>query len=197
VRFLTDFADQAVVLPVMLLVALALALLGWRRGALAWVVGVGGTLGVMLLLKLLFSACGDLLPDIAIHSPSGHTAAAAVTYGGLVVLLGASGGTVLATALGVAVVFGFSRVVLGFHTPPEVLLGGVVGLMGVALLVRLAGPPPAVGRRRNIGLVAACLVGLLLFHGAHVRAETAIGRFARLLEVWPLAACKADVTGAG
>ncbi len=189
-NFLTDFGDQAVILPVMLLVAAVLALLGWRRGALAWMVGVSGTLGVMLVLKLLFSACGDLLPDVDIHSPSGHTAAAAVTYGGLVALLGASGGTTLATALAVAIVFGISRVALGVHTPPEVLLGGAVGLAGVALLVRLAGRPPAVRRRLNTGLAAACVVGFLLFHGAHVRAETAIGRLAQLLEVWPLVACK-------
>lgn len=194
--FLTDFADQAVVLPVMLLVAAALALLGWRRGAAAWLVGVAGTLGVMLVLKLVFRACGELLPDVDLHNPSGHTAAAAVTYGGLVAMLGASGATALATALGAAVVFGFSRVALGAHTPPEVLLGGAVGLAGVALLVRLAGRPPPV-RRRNFGLVAACLAAFLLFHGAHVHAETAIGRLARLLEVWPLAACKPDMNGAG
>ncbi len=187
--FLTDFADQAVILPVMLLVAVVLALLGWRRGAIAWLVGVSGTLGVMLLLKLLFSACGDLLPG-DIHSPSGHTAAAAVTYGGIVALLGASGGTALATALGAAIIFGVSRLELGVHTPTEVLLGGAVGLAGAALLVRLAGRRPAGPRQMSSGLLAACVIGFLLFHGTHVRAETTIGRLAQLLEVWPLAACK-------
>ena len=40
--FLTDFADQAVLLPVAAGVAIMLLLLGWRRGALAWTVAVCG-----------------------------------------------------------------------------------------------------------------------------------------------------------
>ena len=39
--FLTDFADQAVVLPLVLVLALVLAAQGWRRGAAAWLVAVG------------------------------------------------------------------------------------------------------------------------------------------------------------
>jgi hypothetical protein len=35
-KFVTDFADQAVVLPLALTICLALAVAGWRRGALAW-----------------------------------------------------------------------------------------------------------------------------------------------------------------
>ena len=35
-RFLTDFADLAVVLPVVLAIAIVLVLQGWRRGALVW-----------------------------------------------------------------------------------------------------------------------------------------------------------------
>ncbi len=189
--FLTDFADQAVVLPVALCIAVALMLLGWRRGAAAWLVGVVGTLGAMLVLKLVFHACGGLIPQAGIHTPSGHTAAAAVTYGGVVALLGASGGLAFAAAAGAAVVFGISRVALGFHTPPEVLVGGLVGLLGAALLIRLAGPPPAL-RRRNTALLAALLAALVVFHGAHVRAETTIGRWAMLLQVWPLSACRTE-----
>ena len=186
--FLTDFADQAVVLPVALTVAVVLALFGWRRGALAWLVAVLGTLAVMLGLKLLFGACGGLIPGSEVHSPSGHTAAAAVTYGGIALLLGASAGAALATAFASAVLFGVSRVALGFHSVPEVIVGGLIGLAGALLLVRIAGPPPA--GRRNAMLIATLLVALVLFHGAHVQAETAIGRLARLLELWPLSACR-------
>ena len=187
--FLTDFADQGVVLPVALTVALALMLLGWRRGVGAWLTGVLGTLAVMLVLKLLFGACGHVVPDLDIHSPSGHTAAAAVTYGGIFALLGASAGVTLAVSSAAAVAFGISRVVLGFHTPPEVVVGALVGLSGAALIARLAGRPPPLKRGRT-HLLAAFLVVLLLFHGAHVHAETSIGRFARLLELWPLSACR-------
>jgi membrane-associated phospholipid phosphatase len=96
----------------------------------------------------------------------------------------------LAISAAAAVAFGISRVVLGFHTPPEVVVGALVGLSGAALIARLAGRPPPVKQGRT-RLLAAFLVVLLLFHGAHVHAETSIGRFARLLELWPLSACRA------
>lgn len=168
--------------------AVMLALLGWRRGALAWLLAVAGTLAAMLVLKLLFAACGGMLPSLGIHSPSGHTAAAAVVYGGLGALLFASPPLALVLSAGAAVLFGTSRVVLGFHSVAEAFAGGLVGLVGTALLVRMAGPPPP--RMRNRVLVAALLVVIMVFHGHHVRAEPAIMRFAYLLHVWPLSACR-------
>ena len=45
--FLTDFADQAVVLPVAVAIAFVLAVAGWWRGLIAWLIGVGGTIAVM------------------------------------------------------------------------------------------------------------------------------------------------------
>ena len=82
-NFLTNFADEAVVLPLAVGVTIALYALGWRRGALAWAVAVGGTLALMLALKLVEFACGPSL----LRAPSGHTAAAAVVCGGLAVML--------------------------------------------------------------------------------------------------------------
>ena len=63
-RFLTDFGDQAVILPLAATVALIFLISGWRRGALAWTVAVSATLGVVLLLKLAFLACGHLISDL-------------------------------------------------------------------------------------------------------------------------------------
>ena len=100
-----------------------LAALGWRRGAAAWVLAVGATLGTMLVLKLAFLACGTVLPSIGVHTPSGHTAAAALAAGGLAALLSRGnnrGGHVLAWALGAAIVVGFTRVALAMHSVPEV-----------------------------------------------------------------------------
>lgn len=54
--FLTDFADQAVMLPLALAVAIALAVMGWRRGAMVWLGIVCGTFGLMLGLKFIFMA---------------------------------------------------------------------------------------------------------------------------------------------
>ena len=82
-QFLTDFADEAVVLPLIVAIGIALWLLGWRRGALAWIVTACLTLGAMLVLKLLAMACG---PD-HLRTPSGHTAAAAFVTGSLAAIL--------------------------------------------------------------------------------------------------------------
>src|SRR5579884_655434 len=80
---LTDFADQAVVLPLVVAVAATLLISGWKRGALAWLITAGATLGLMLILKLACIACGP--PQL--RTPSGHTAAAAIVAGSLAALL--------------------------------------------------------------------------------------------------------------
>lgn len=186
--FLTDFADQAVVLPFVLTVAMVLGLSGRRRAAAAWLGAVLGTFAAMLALKLLFVACGSAVPAFEIRSPSGHTAAAAVTYGGLAVLLGAPAALALAVSGGTAILVGLSRVLLGMHSVPEVVVGAVVGVAGTGVVARIAGPP--LSRRRSAVLLAALVLVVALFHGVHLHAEPAIGRLARLLDMWPLSACR-------
>ena len=88
-RFLTDFADQAVVLPLIAVVALMLASLGWRRGAVASArCAVGACFGAVLALKLVFFTCGPALRLSTLRGPSGHAAAAAMIAGGIAVALG-------------------------------------------------------------------------------------------------------------
>jgi|SRR6185312_8033755 len=186
--FLTDFADQAVLLPVAVAVAIVLVLLGWRRGALAWTVGVCGTLAVMLGLKMLFTICGPAVPELNIRTPSGHTAAAAVIYGGLAALLGLRPAVAVMLSVGIAVLFGASRLALGAHTLPEAVVGGLVGCAGVAVIACLAGPKPP--RMRHAALLAAPLLLLVLLHGVHLHAEPTIGRLAHLLDTWPFTACR-------
>ncbi|MBO0710924.1 MAG: phosphatase PAP2 family protein [Acetobacteraceae bacterium] len=185
--FLTDFADAAVILPMAFTVAAALGLSGWRRGALAWILSVGGTLIAMLGLKLVFHACGPAM-GVAIESPSGHTAAATATYGGLLVLLGVPSAVAFVASAAVALLVGVSRVALGMHTPPEVVLGALVGLGGVVVMVRLVGatrrPVP------RVALIAALLAVVVVFHGGHVHAEPAIHHLARLLDIWPFSVCR-------
>ncbi len=183
--FLTDFADQAVLLPLALIVALCLAILGWWRGVAAWLFGVGATLATMLLLKIAFISCG---PDYILRSPSGHTAAAAVIVGGLTAVIG--GGSrlgVLAAALA-ALLIGGSRLALGVHTPLEILVGAAIGIGGALVTAQLAGPTPEI--RRNRVAVAALLV-LVLLHGMHMPAEAHIRNFAnRVAQYFP--ACHAS-----
>jgi len=189
-KFVTDFADQAVALPVAATVLLALLVLGWRRGALAWAFGVGGVLAVMLVLKLVTFACVWRVPWIGLSSPSGHTATAAVVYGGLLALLVPPGyrGTLAAAIAGgaFALLFGLTRLALHVHSVPDVIVGAGVGIAGAVILRRLAGHRPPLLSSPRLAL-AACAV-MLLFHGHRLEAETRIRALA--LDVWPLSLCR-------
>jgi len=168
---LTDFADEAVVLPLIAVVALMLGLLGWRRGALAWLGAVGLSFTSVLALKLVFATCGPALGLPALRSPSGHTAAAAVIAGGIAVVLGQGRQQIAAIAGLAALLIGATRVALGLHTPAEVALGGALGILGVLGFAALAGNPPALRLR---WLFAAIVAVALLLHGQHLDAETRI-----------------------
>ncbi len=189
VSFITDFADQAVMLPLAATIPAMLAWAGWRRGALAWLLAVACAWTAMLALKLLGVHCGRLLFGPALTSPSGHVSSAAVVYGALAALaLGRAGarlGHALPCAAAVAVVVGASRLALGVHTPAEVALGGLVGVGGAWLFARAAGPRPPGARLRRAGVAAALVV--LLTHGFHLPAEAAITNAAA--NVWPLSLC--------
>ena len=174
-RFLTDFADQAVVLPLVLAVALVLALQGWRRGAAAWLVAIGATFAVILVLKLVFLGCTPLFGPADMRSPSGHVAAATVIGGGLAAIFGAGPRFVPLVALLAAGAIGLTRVGLHQHSWPEVVLGAATGLAGALALARLAGPAPAL-RLRPMLLTAVFV--LALFHGRHMEAEVVIGQAA-------------------
>jgi len=169
-QFITNFVDEAVILPLIFAIALTLALLGWRRGALAWLVVALATLGAMLAFKLAAVACG---PHV-LRSPSGHTAAAALVLGGVAVVLGRGRGwrAVLLVSLGGALLIGLSRLFLHVHTAAEVMAGAAVGVAGALVLARAAGPPPYPVQVRWLAGVA--LLVALIFHGANLNAEPLI-----------------------
>lgn len=188
--FLTDFADQAVLLPLAVVVAIALYAAGWRRGALAWAGGVIVVLGVMLVLKLGSMACGQILLGRELRSPSGHTAAAAAVYGALIpLLLGAPGrGWLrLLPAVTIAVIIGGTRIALGDHTDIEVVIGGVVGVGAAYAILRLAGQPPS-GIRLSPMILIVIVLTIFAFYGLRMNAEAAIGT-SPLLHWWPLSLC--------
>lgn len=171
--FLTDFADQAVVLPMVAAVALILVARGCWRSALVWVAVIGATFAVMLGLKVGLLSCGPVFGPWRLHSPSGHTAAAAVMSAGLAALVWRRPGMIWAAALTGAGVIAATRVLLGFHSVPEVLVGGAIGLVGAALFTRTLRPPPAGGR---LVPVLAAIVLAFFLHGARLPAEAAIAR---------------------
>jgi membrane-associated phospholipid phosphatase len=170
-RFITDFADLAVLLPLTLCFGGGLAWQGWRRGAVAWAIAVTATLAAMLTLKLMFVGCAAALGGF---SPSGHTAAGTVFYGGLAGLWLRRRGVPAVVALPLsagpaALLIGASRIAVNAHSLAEVGVGAVVGSAGVALLLRLAGMPQG-GLR--LGRLAVVLVALMLvLHGLRLPVE--------------------------
>ncbi len=191
-EFLTDFADQAVLLPMALLMAVSLGASRWWRGLAAWLAAVIGVLGTMALLKYVCFACAVPLAPTGIRSPSGHTAASAVIYGGGLALL-LRGWTPLpvwmATPFAVAGLFGVSRLAVGAHDVPEVLAGAAVGLAGAGFLVLLAGRRPPM--RMGLAGAAALLLAVGL-HGTRLSAETMIHRSSLLTWVPLPAACRSS-----
>lgn len=170
-RFLTNFADLAVILPLVLAVVLVAAVQGWWRGAFACLLAVSGALVTLLVLKLAIYACGPAWPIARVHSPSGHTGSAAVAGAGVAVLLGLRWTAVPLAAL-VAAGIGVSRVALRAHTPGDVLVGGAVGVAAAAVLVALVGPRPR--RMARWPLAAVTVAVLATFHGQHLRVEHVI-----------------------
>ena len=183
--FLTDFADQSVVLPMVAMVAVVLMVQRRWRVAAMWLFAVSGVLGTVLALKVVGYACSWLLPALgsdrlALRSPSGHTAAAAVTYGGMAALLAARtkfgavqvASAAVLTAMGVAALIGFTRVQLGVHSPSEVIVAASIGVVSVVGFARLVGQA-GTGQSGTLMLTGALFV-LVLAHGRHLPAEAAI-----------------------
>ena len=172
-RFLTDFADEAVILPLIFAIGATLWLLGWRRGAIAWTGVTCATLGAMLVLKLTMIACGPAhLPRL--RTPSGHTAAAAALAGSLAALLFRRDrclAAIIGAAVGAAVI-GTSRYMLGVHSLAEVLVASLVGIAGAVSLAWLSGPAPP--RLRLAWVAVPVVVVLVSFHGDRLRAEPRI-----------------------
>ena len=105
------------------------------------------------------------------RSPSGHTATAAVVVGGLIALMTGRHWAVLMVAVLAAALIGTSRVVLGFHSIPEICIGAAAGIAGAWALSRFCGSPPS---RRPMSLLAVAGVLALLLHGLRLPAEAAI-----------------------
>ena len=181
IMFLTDFADQAVILPLAATVACVLGLQRRWRVLGAWALSVAGVLGAVLVSKLAFYACGRVmalgLGDTDVHSPSGHAASAGVVYAGIAVLQAGltrwppvRTAVVAATLCGTAI--GASRVALGAHSVGDVLVAIGFGVAGATAFPALAGRN--LGTGSGLPALAAAVPVVALVHGLHFPAEVAI-----------------------
>lgn len=167
--FLTDFADEAVVLPLVGAVLCGLLAGGWRRGAVGWAAVCAATLGGVAVAKLGLFLWG---PAGALASPSGHTAAAPLVYGGLAGVLGPERWRRLwlgLAAVAGALVIGATRLALQVHSVADVAAGAAAGLVGVAVLAVAMGPRPE--GFRPWAVLALALAAIAGFHGLRLPVE--------------------------
>jgi membrane-associated phospholipid phosphatase len=173
-RFLTDFGDAMVVLPIAAATLAWLARIAGARTAGLWCLALLACGGGTALLKIYFGACAAPLPSIA--SPSGHTSMSTLVYGSLALIVGAEAPSwqrFATAAMGAAAVIGIalSRVTLGAHSVEEVLLGLAIG--GSALALFAPRYLEARSAARNVVPLAAVVVALMLLlhgHSAHLEA---------------------------
>jgi membrane-associated phospholipid phosphatase len=141
IHILTNFGDQGLILPFILTVAVGLWLGEARREAFIWLAAAALSLGALLLLKLIFLPCGHVVPGLHLRSPSGHAAAGFAAFGGFAVLEARlrqdirQKAAILILGFAFAAAIALSRLALDVHTVPEVVLGGLTGLIMPAILI--------------------------------------------------------------
>jgi membrane-associated phospholipid phosphatase len=187
-KFLTDFGDSAVLLPmsaVMLIWLLAMrpvAMALWWGGALLFLGGVMGG------LKALFFACP---PTADIISPSGHTGFSLLVYGGLAVIIAADRralwlkALIILTALAFAVAIAVSRVKLEMHSTPETVIGFTVGAVSLGIF-SLSYLHAGAKRHRIVPLLIGVAATLFLFYGSRLNAEDNLHALTGLLDLHEL-----------
>lgn len=170
--FLTDFGDLAILLPLSVAI---LVWLFWARpwqAAVWWMVGLALCIGGIGLLKMYFFACPTFAP---VRSPSGHTGFAVLVYGaiaGFLALRAQGWVRGLSLAAGMALIAGIalSRLALGAHNAPEVVIGSAIGVLALGLFLhgyRDIRPQPI--PTRPLLLLVVIIVALL--HGRELHAE--------------------------
>lgn len=167
-QFISDFADQAVVLPLAMVVALALGVVGWWRGLVAWTLSAGTTMALVVVMKVAGLALTD---DFGQSSISGHVAAGSMVYAGLTVMLTGSARLGVMVYAVVAAAIGATRIELLAHDWLEVVCGALLGGVGLALLIAGAGRRPHLP---NWPVAAAAACTVLALHGMHMPAELAL-----------------------
>jgi len=186
-RFLTDFGDTAVTVPLAIVMTVFLVAARQRRLAIAWALTIAGCAGLTATLKLALRVCGHPLSGSTLNSPSGHTAMSIAVYGGIAIVVGSTLGLaarrgLFAAAMVFALTIAVSRAVIHAHSPIEVAIGLAVGL--VTLLIMMATTRRYRPQTLPLHwLAAGAAVVFVLFHGTRWPAEQAIHHLARWLDI--------------
>jgi membrane-associated phospholipid phosphatase len=171
IKFISDFGDLALLLPI------AAAIQVWllrapegRRSAAIWAISLLFCCGATALLKIYFSAC----PYGGINSPSGHAALSVFVYGGLGAIVGTRARRSLkfvlaAAGVGLVVAILATRVILGAHSIAEVLIGSAVGVMALAPFAEAVIRHPVLSPTKSL-VIVVILIAVVL-HDKDVQVE--------------------------
>jgi len=185
---ITDLGDAAVTLPLAFATALWLLRADGWRAALRWVACLAAGSAVVLASKLLHAGCGLALERFDMRVISGHAMLSAAVWSVFLALLlrgarpgwraaGPERGLLPGLTLGLALaaLICLSRVLLGAHTPAEVVAGWLLGAAIAGWVLRACAPAP---RRPGSSVIAgAALLGLCTV------ATVAYGRHAPLQQI--------------
>jgi membrane-associated phospholipid phosphatase len=160
----TDMADSALLLPFS---AVVFAWLVWAhvpRVAVGWVLAMLTCLVPLVLIKFGLHACYSPLAELGIRTPSGHAGWGTAFYGSLAVLTahekrGWWRPAALMTGAGLIAIIALSRLQIGAHTVPEVLIGLALGLASVAVFALTIRCAPRRGLRIGTVLAGMAAVG--------------------------------------
>jgi hypothetical protein len=175
VTLVTGLGDAALLLPSSAVLLLYLLRAHSWRAATGWVAALALCVGLTVLAKMMFHACGGQVPALAIRSPSGHTSLSTTFYGCGALMLYADQRcgrrlAALVASAGLIVAIAASRVALHAHTVEEVAAGFAIGLLCVALYA--AHYLPRAMHALDWRMPAVVIVALaLLSHGRHLSAE--------------------------
>ncbi len=176
--FITDIGDSFVLGCMVITGAGYLLFQGCRKGASALLLSLSGSAFLIGLLKLFVRGCNEGLHRYGIYSPSGHAALSVAVLGTYALLLagqlqGLWRFVPLLLLVPLISAIALTRLILGFHTAPEIIIGLIAG--GIALL------PAVVFLRYNTiekfnvyGFMLSALAVALIFNGFRLPAENFI-----------------------
>jgi membrane-associated phospholipid phosphatase len=183
---ITNLGDSGFLGMLSLCGAAYLYTVGARRAAFFLLFSLIASAGSIALLKIGFLGCHHIIPSLNIESPSGHAALSVAIYGCLTAIMMSHftgwrrKGALIVYLLGVLAI-SISRLYVGLHTGPEVLVGGALGAVIAAICFwGLHKPSPIHFKARHLALV--CLAPLLFLYGVHAPSEMLIRRLVAFLK---------------
>lgn len=185
-RAITSLGDSALLLPLIAWIAICLL---WpsasRRDGIRWLLAAAACGGVVMLSKLLFMAWGIGPPGLDYTGFSGHTALAILVWPSLAGVLTRDtrppwrwAAVVIGACIGAAVAL--SRLALKVHSPSEVWLGAMLGVVVAGWFLRgLARTHgQASTRRLAVFVLGTLVIGLTcygrVFPSQHVLQDIAL-----------------------